>query len=197
MFTIAFAQRNAATAYFSMAEGMEEVQRDNQNTKDADRLDFLTTLGWQAVAKIPKDATSFEVFVRDDDLKEIVERVLENCRDNASGMTRDDPEAEYYVFEGDVTIGPADIDWTDPAARLRLIERIGVDAYNAKAAAYQQAMIVATIGGYDIRLIHTARFGELFEVTRTSQAFSTLEQAIAYAHELGKLGKDPEQGETV
>jgi hypothetical protein len=72
------------------------------------------------------------------------------------------------------------IDWDDPAARARLIESIGVEAYNKAFDAYRRESIVATVNGYSIAPVNT-RFGRLYAVQGTKKAFSTLAEAEAFA----------------
>jgi hypothetical protein len=75
------------------------------------------------------------------------------------------------------------IDWSDPAARLALIERIGPEAYNAALAEHQRASTVATVKGRGIRPI-ASRWGRLFMIEGTGLAFDTLAEAEEYAGNL-------------
>jgi hypothetical protein len=73
------------------------------------------------------------------------------------------------------------IDWNDPAARFRLIERVGPDEYTRLHAEYLCRSTVATVAGHAIRPVNTERFGRLFVVGDTGRAFSILPQAETYA----------------
>lgn len=75
------------------------------------------------------------------------------------------------------------IDWTDPAARAALAERLGPAAYNQAHAKHIATSIVATVNGYRIRPIQS-RFGRLFAVAGTDTAYPTLAEAEAYARSL-------------
>lgn len=75
-----------------------------------------------------------------------------------------------------------DIDWDDPAARARLIDRIGPQAYNAAIKAHHAKSVVATVNGYTIRPV-MSRFGRLFQIDGLQVAYQTLEQAKAKAAE--------------
>jgi len=75
------------------------------------------------------------------------------------------------------------IDWDDPVARLRLIESIGVDAYNAAMKEHLRTSVIKTVNGHDIRPVQT-RFGRLFMVADTDRAFATLDEAEAFAKEI-------------
>ena len=81
-----------------------------------------------------------------------------------------------------------DMNWDDPAARLALIERVGITEYNRQLEAHQRASVVAHAGGYEIRAVHSGRFGRLYMVDGLNRAWSTLEQAVtdAEAHPLSE-----------
>jgi hypothetical protein len=72
------------------------------------------------------------------------------------------------------------INWDDPEARFRLIERVGVDEYTRLYFEHMRRSTVVTVGGHDIRSINTGRFGWLFVVGDTGRAFSTQAQAETY-----------------
>lgn len=78
------------------------------------------------------------------------------------------------------------IDWDDPVARARLIERLGHEAYNKAQAEHIERTVVATVNGYKIRPVQT-RFGRLFFIMGMDIAFQTLAEAEAHA------AKDAEQ----
>lgn len=76
-----------------------------------------------------------------------------------------------------------DIDWEDPAARLALIERIGVKAYNDAVKARADAARIATVNGYAIRPV-SSRFGRIYAIDGTGKAFATRAQAETFAEGL-------------
>ena len=78
------------------------------------------------------------------------------------------------------------IDWDDPSARCALIEKVGIDEYNRLVTKHIKDSIIEVVNGRSIRPINT-RFGRLFAVSEphsgaSTQAFSTLERARAYAN---------------
>lgn len=72
------------------------------------------------------------------------------------------------------------IDWSDPAAHNRLIERVGHDEYNRLHAEQMARSTVATVNGHAIRKVQS-RFGKLYQVGTTGTAFSALEAAKTFA----------------
>lgn len=72
------------------------------------------------------------------------------------------------------------IDWDDPAARGRLIERVGAEEYSRLLAIHFKQSTLATINGHAIRPV-MSRFGRLFSVGNTNRAFATLGEAAAFA----------------
>jgi len=77
----------------SMADGMWENARDDNETARAGHLERLAELFNEV------EATSLPI---PDDLREQADAVLENCMDNASGGSReDDPDWERDLFQGD------------------------------------------------------------------------------------------------
>ena len=72
------------------------------------------------------------------------------------------------------------IDWSDPAARHRLIECVGPDEYNRLHAEEMARSTVATVNGHAIRKVQS-RFGKLYQVGRTGTAFSAFEAAKNFA----------------
>jgi hypothetical protein len=72
------------------------------------------------------------------------------------------------------------MDWDNPTERYQLIERLGIDGYNAALAARQRQSTLATVNGYAIREINS-RFGRLFAVGGTDKAFCTRAEAEAFA----------------
>ena len=72
------------------------------------------------------------------------------------------------------------INWNDPEERARLIERVGVKAYNEAFAKHIEQSTVAIVAGHSIRPIRT-RFGKVWLVGNTGHGFSTREKAEIYA----------------
>ena len=72
------------------------------------------------------------------------------------------------------------INWDDPEERAKLIERIGLKAYNEAFTKHIEQTTVAIVAGHSIRSVKT-RFGKLWQVGNTGRAFSTREQAETYA----------------
>jgi hypothetical protein len=72
------------------------------------------------------------------------------------------------------------MNWDDPSARAALIERVGVAEYNRQFEAHRLATTVETVNGYPIRPTNT-RFGRLFMVEGTGNAFYKIEEARAFA----------------
>ncbi len=64
------------------------------------------------------------------------------------------------------------VNWNDPAARLSLVERIGIPAYNAALDAHHKALP-------DIYPVQS-RFGTLYAVKGTTMAFTS--RALAEKH---------------
>jgi hypothetical protein len=75
------------------------------------------------------------------------------------------------------------MNWNDPQARAALMYRVGVAEYNRRHAVHHQQSVEATVNGYDIRIVGSA-FGQLHAVAGTRRAFSTLEEAVAFAASL-------------
>ena len=74
------------------------------------------------------------------------------------------------------------INWDDPEERVKLLDRIGIEAYNKAFANHIKQSSVATIAGHNIRLVGS-RFGKLWQVGNSGRAFSTREQAETYARD--------------
>lgn len=74
------------------------------------------------------------------------------------------------------------MDWNDPAARARLIDRVGPAEYERLQKEHFKASTVDTVGGHSIRPVQS-RFGRLFAVGQTGRAFSTMDQARTYAQQ--------------
>jgi hypothetical protein len=72
------------------------------------------------------------------------------------------------------------IDWDDPQARFRLIERVGVAEYNRLHDEYREKSVVSTVNGHKIRPVQT-RFGTLYHVGTTDRAFTNLKEAETFA----------------
>jgi hypothetical protein len=88
--------------------------------------------------------------------------------------------------------------WSDPAARLALLERVGADEYNRLQQAEWERNTVSTINGYPIRRLVDARWGPLFLVVGTGRAFAEQQEAERYAAEQKKCGScNVELGDTL
>ena len=72
------------------------------------------------------------------------------------------------------------INWFDPIARLRLLERVGHDAYQKAHAEWMEQSTVDVIAGHAIRAVGS-QFGRLFAVGQTRRAFKKREDAEAFA----------------
>jgi hypothetical protein len=78
------------------------------------------------------------------------------------------------------------IDWNDPVARARLVEAIGAARYNEAHDQWLASITVKVVNGRSI-FPFTSRFGRIYAVSGTTNAFQTLEQAEAYAASLPPL----------
>jgi hypothetical protein len=81
------------------------------------------------------------------------------------------------------------MNWDDPAARLALIEQVGPEAYNEQLRRHLARSVVETVNGYPISPTQT-RFGRLFMVGGTRQAYATLGEAQAHAKSLPPMKED-------
>jgi class 3 adenylate cyclase len=72
------------------------------------------------------------------------------------------------------------MDWSDPEARLRLIERVGPTEYARQHGLEIERSTIETVAGRPIRAIVT-RWGTLYVVGGTGCGFATLAQAADYA----------------
>lgn len=77
----------------------------------------------------------------------------------------------------------AQIDWSDPLARLKLLESIGPDAYNKAMERHFAEETVEVCNGYPLRRV-ASRFGTLISVDGTGSAYRDLERARAVAQSL-------------
>jgi len=101
--TIYFVDYRALTVFHGMAEGMEEVRRDDDDIEMADALTRLIE-----VTGTPMNKTSVNVtIILPDDLVEAAMTVLENCLDVSSGADPQSIDADDLLFEGQVVIKPA------------------------------------------------------------------------------------------
>jgi hypothetical protein len=76
--------------------------------------------------------------------------------------------------------GGSDPNWNDPAARNRLIERVGPEEYDRLHAEQTAGSTVAIVNGHAIRKVQS-RFGKLYQVGTTGTAFSAFEAAKTFA----------------
>ena len=74
------------------------------------------------------------------------------------------------------------INWDDPEERAKLVERIGVKAYNEAFSRHIKQSSVTKVAGHNIRLVGS-RFGKLWQVGNTGRAFSTRKEAEKYARD--------------
>lgn len=74
------------------------------------------------------------------------------------------------------------INWNDPAERLALIERVGVDEYTRQFEAYHRSRIVDRAGGRDIWPVDSG-WGRIYAIEGLNRGFSKVEEAIRYAEE--------------
>ncbi len=96
--TIKFATVAALSIYASMAEGMEEVQRDCDETARADSIARVA----EAVWAIDVTGPSLLVWINDNDAQ-AARDILENCLDTSDAPDGDDDD----LRRGEVTIAPA------------------------------------------------------------------------------------------
>ncbi|EPX83571.1 hypothetical protein [Salipiger mucosus] len=68
------------------------------------------------------------------------------------------------------------MDWSDPKARLSLIEEVGPEKFGALLRAHEEACVVDTVNGYRIRTTET-RFGTLYTLEGTRAAYASLARA--------------------
>lgn len=68
------------------------------------------------------------------------------------------------------------MNWDDPQQRAALALQVGPAEYNRRFREYQDQSTIETINGHAIRPVQT-RFGLLYAVGGTNQAFSTLDAA--------------------
>lgn len=81
------------------------------------------------------------------------------------------------------------MDWNDPAQRAHLAERVGPAEYNRLFEENRQASIVSRVNGYEIRPVHSGRFGKLYMIEGTGTAYIHLDLAEDYARGLPKGDK--------
>jgi len=74
------------------------------------------------------------------------------------------------------------IDWSDPVARLRLIEKVGLKEYNKQIQQHLEDSVVSVFRGIKIRRVKT-QFGQLFAVAGTRAAFETVAKAERFITE--------------
>lgn len=82
------------------------------------------------------------------------------------------------------------MDWDDPAQRAKLIEAVyrgpiklpqfGPAEYNRQHAAHMADSVVSTVNGHPIRPV-MSRFGRLYSVGATGNAYKDLKDAEAFA----------------
>lgn len=78
-------------------------------------------------------------------------------------------------------------DFETPEGRLAALTALGPKDYAKALFAHEAATVVAVANGYRIREIGSM-FGRLFAILGTTKAYSTLDQAKAFARTLPKGG---------
>ncbi len=66
------------------------------------------------------------------------------------------------------------MNWDSPSERLSLMERVGIEEYNRQFSEYLAANPIRPV---------SSRFGTLYSVTGTDQAFPTSEEAERFLRE--------------
>jgi hypothetical protein len=110
-------------------------------------------------------------------IKTAVQRRNEQTMKDQLGVIKR-TEARGMTVE-DKTTGES-LDWDSPEERAQLIERVGVTEYNRLLKRHLKKSVVSKVNGYNIRAVFT-QFGRLFYVVGTDHAFSTQEEAEAFA----------------
>lgn len=75
------------------------------------------------------------------------------------------------------------MNWDDPAARAALIERVGIDRYNAMHREHVARSTLVSVKGYAIRPV-SGRFGRIFMIDGTGTGYATLDAAKRAAAKL-------------
>ena len=68
-------------------------------------------------------------------------------------------------------------DFNDPEQRLDYLLHHGVDAYNKAMEDHFAKTVVETVNGFNIRLVHSMRFGVLYMVDGLNRGHQTLDGA--------------------
>lgn len=72
------------------------------------------------------------------------------------------------------------VNWDDASSRAAFIERVGPAAYNRALDKHFKDITIDVVNGYAIRPVQT-RFGRLYAVGETGEAFSTMSLARNHA----------------
>jgi hypothetical protein len=72
------------------------------------------------------------------------------------------------------------MNWNDPTERLELIERVGAIEYSRLLREHEAAAAIEHVNGHAISRV-ASRFGPLFHVGGTNNAFKSLAQAREFA----------------
>jgi hypothetical protein len=75
----------------------------------------------------------------------------------------------------DLAVTKSTVDFNDPVARAKHIERVGSEQYSRDLAAWVERSAVAKVNGWVIRPVQT-RYGRLYAVG--DMAFRTYEEAV-------------------
>lgn len=78
------------------------------------------------------------------------------------------------------------MNWDDPAARLALIEQVGVEEYNRRIAEHFRQSTIAVVNGHLIRPVESSRFGLLYLVSDTGTAFAKFADTEKHASTVPK-----------
>lgn len=73
------------------------------------------------------------------------------------------------------------MNWDDPEARFRLALDIGPANYNEQYRIHLEETTIGVVNGHPIRPVNSGRFGRLYSVVGTDQAFPTQAKAEAHA----------------
>jgi len=73
------------------------------------------------------------------------------------------------------------MNWDDPEQRFRLALDIGPANYNEQYRLHLEATTIGVVNGHPIRPVNSGRFGRLYSIVGTDQAFPTQAKAAAYA----------------
>lgn len=73
------------------------------------------------------------------------------------------------------------MNWDSPEERLRLIEAVG--EYSRRFTEHARRSVVEVAHGYNVRRVHSPRFGTIYMVDGTNRGSATIEGAREIARE--------------